>query len=278
MMKNNLIIILLLVSSIMFGQVKDTLVYSSRRAITLQGASNFRDLGGYPTKDGHHVKWGHIYRSADISKLTDADLEILSARNFGVICDLRGFDEIKKSPDRIPPGTGLWINLPAGSENVGKDVKKMQDANNNPAKRDSTLVGFYSRTEHLKAKYKPMFDQLLALDNNKALLFHCAAGKDRTGVGAALILAALGVDKKYIVADYQATNEYWIVAQDIKKGMIAQGMSESIVNSMLAAKPEYIEAMFSAIQTKYGSMDSFLKTEMELDNSKINTLKKMYTN
>ena len=263
-----------LVSSVAFGQTQDTLVYNSKRAVTLEGASNFRDLGGYPTQNGQHVKWGHLYRSADISKLTDADLQLLADRHIATVCDLRGPDEIKTNPDRMPAGA-TWYNMPAGSENTRSTTAALMGAK--PANRDSMMLAFYSRTDHLKAKYKPMFDQLLALNNDKALLFHCTAGKDRTGIGAALILSALGVDRQTIMKDYAATNEYWKGgSKEIVARMVAGGADEKTVKSMLAANPDYLQNTFAAIDQKYGSIDKFLTQEMELTPEKLAALRVKY--
>ncbi|MES2730990.1 MAG: tyrosine-protein phosphatase [Bacteroidota bacterium] len=279
-MKRLFIPALLFVSSLSFGQAigqqKDTLVYSSRRAVVLEGTSNFRDLGGYPTKDKHHVKWGHIYRSADISKLTDQDLQALSSLHIATVCDLRGPDEVKNSPDRLPTGA-KWVNLPAGSENL--KLSQMNSMMRTASNRDSMMTATYAKTDHLKAKYKPMFDELLALDGEKALLFHCTAGKDRTGIGAALVLSALGVDRSMVIADYEATNEYWKRDREARaQQMIQQGMDEKTVRSMMSANPAYLEMTFKTIEQKYGSMDKFLQTEMELTPKKLAKLRAQYTN
>ena len=260
-----------LVSSVAFGQQGDTLVYNPKRAVVLEGASNFRDLGGYPTQNGQHVKWGYLYRSADISKLTDADLQILADRHIAAVCDLRGPDEIKTNPDRMPTGA-TWYNMPAGSENTRATTAALLGAK--PVNRDSMMLAFYGRTDHLKAKYKPMFDQLLALNDDKALLFHCTAGKDRTGVGAALVLSALGVDRATILKDYAATNEYWKGgSKEIVARMVASGADEKTVKSMLAANPAYLQNTFDTIEKKYGSMDNFLAQEMELTPEKLAMLR-----
>lgn len=272
-MKN--LLFLLLSPALTFAQdtqPTDTLVYNSRRAVALEGASNFRDLGGYPTSDGKTVKWNHIYRSADISKLTDADLKTLESRHIAVDCDLRGPDEVKNSPDRLPAGA-QWVNMPAGSENV------RVGANYAAMNRDSLMTASYSRTEHLKAKYKPMFDQLLMLDDTSALLFHCTAGKDRTGVGAALVLTALGVDKAVVLKDYAATDIYWKQGRERVAQMMQQGGTDSAqMAKMLAANPAYLEKFFGAIDQKYGSMDNFLKTEMDLTPEKLAALRTKYLN
>jgi protein-tyrosine phosphatase len=244
----------------------DTLVYNARRAVVMEGSSNFRDLGGYPAA-GKTVKWGHIYRSADISKLTDADLKTMTDRHIAVDCDLRGPDEVAKKPDRLPTGV-TYVNLPAGSENV------RVDANYATMNRDSMMIATYGRTDHLKAKYKPMFDQLLALNNDQAMLFHCTAGKDRTGIGAALVLSALGVDKTTVLKDYAATDVYWKQGREQVARMMAQGGTDAAqMAKMLAANPAYLENTFQAINLKYGSMDNFLKTEMELTPEELATLR-----
>lgn len=273
-MKFTLIVACLGVSTLTQAQEKDTLVYNAKRAVALEGASNFRDLGGYPTQDGHHVKWGHLYRSADISKLTDADLQQLADRHIAVVCDLRGPDEIKKSPDRVPAGA-TWLNMPAGSENTNAATAALLGA---PAtNRDSVMTAFYGRTDHLQAKYKPMFDQLLALPDDKALLFHCTAGKDRTGIGAALILSALGVGRNVILNDYTATNDYWKGnRKEVIEAMKKQGMDEKTIKSMLGANPAYLQNTFAAIDKQYGSMDKFLTKEMALTPEKRATLRSKF--
>jgi protein-tyrosine phosphatase len=269
MKKIVLFIILLINCSTGFSQ-DTSLVYSSKREVKLLGASNFRDLGGYPTRNRKHVKWGHIYRSADISKLTDADLQVVKNLQLAIVCDLRGPDELKTSPDRLPEGI-KYVNLPAGSENVRVNT------NYATMNRDSMMQSFYTRTDHLKAKYQPVFEELLSIKNGKGLMFHCTAGKDRTGMGAALILSALGVPKEYVIADYAATNVFWKDARErMKQTMAKSGMSEKEAKAMLAANPQYIETFLQTIDSKYGSMDKFLEYELELDKAKLTKLRSMY--
>lgn len=265
-----------LASSTVFGQTDDSLVYNTRRVVTLAGASNFRDLGGYPTQNGHQVKWGHLYRSADISKLTDADLQQLADRHITAVCDLRGPDEIKTNPDRLPVGAA-WYNMPAGSETTQAATAALLGAGS--VNHDSMMLAFYGRTDHLKTKYKPMFDQLRALDSDKALLFHCTAGKDRTGVGAALLLSALGVDRATILKDYAATNTYWQGNRtEVVQRMVKAGMDKESVKHMLLANPAYLQRMFDAIDQQFGSMDSFLAQQMELTPKKLTALRNKYLN
>ncbi len=249
--------------------------YAAPRGIKLEGAINFRDLGGYQTADGKQVRWGKIYRSADVSKLTDADLQVLSQLNIKMVCDLRGEKEVEAAPDKVIPGSER-ILLSAGSENVGGAGSYMKYMTS-PQRADSMIRSFYTRTDHLKAKYKPMFDQLLSLETDKALMFHCTAGKDRTGVGAALILYALGVNEETIIKDYELTNEYRKeLNEQTVKMMTSRGLPESSAKSMMAADPTYLKAAFQSIATQFGSMDKFLENQMELTPKKREELKKKF--
>jgi protein-tyrosine phosphatase len=242
-------------------------IYAAPRAIFLQGAINFRDLGGYLTNDAKQVKWGKIYRSADISKLTDKDVDVLASLNVKMVCDLRGEKEVETAPDKQIPGSNR-ILLSAGSENIGGAGSFMKYMTS-PQRADSMMRSFYTRTDHLKAKYKPVFDQLLALETDKALMIHCTAGKDRTGVGAALILYALGVNEETIIKDYELTNQYRKeLNEQTVKLMTAQGVPENSARSMMAAKAEYLNAAFDAIKKQFGSVDLFLEKEIGLDAGK----------
>jgi protein-tyrosine phosphatase len=137
---------------------------------------------------------------------------------------------------------------------------------------------FYDKTEFLGARYKPFFEKLLALPDGQALLFHCTAGKDRTGIGAALLLYALGVPYDTIVADYTATNYYRASENErMVKGMV-QGMhiAEPVARGMMGAKREYLETSFAAIRRDYGSIDAFLEGPVGLDASKRQALRNKF--
>ncbi len=256
------------IATISNAQIADSL----QRKVVLQGSQNFRDLGGYKTQDGKQVKWGQVYRSADISKLTDSDLQKLQDLHVSLVCDLRGPAEIKASPDRLPAGA-MYLNLPAGSESLPTTVNyaKMNS--------DSLILAMYANTSFLKAKYKPMFDQLLNLEVGKSMLFHCTAGKDRTGIGAALVLSSLGVDRNTIIADYQATNYYWKATQEkMILMMVKSGMSEAKAKGMLGAPALYMETFLATIDKQYGSMDNFLSQELGLDQKSLQKLRNRYLN
>ncbi len=253
-----------------FSQVAD----SAMRRVALQGAINFRDLGGYSTTDGHHVKWHMIYRSADISKLTPADLDTLKARHIVFDVDLRGIQESAKAPDKMNTGTD-YILCPAGSDSTNgamfRDLSKVTDG-------DSLMNIFYGTTAYLTPRYKPFFGKLLVVPSDDALLFHCTAGKDRTGIAAALLLYALGVPYQTIREDYEATNYYRSAnnEQMIKGIRTSTGVSDPVARAMMGAKGSYLDTTFEAIRTQYGSVDRYLAEQLGLDQPKLALLKAKY--
>lgn len=254
-----------------FAQVAD----SARRQVVLQGAANFRDLGGYATTDGHHVKWGKIYRSADISKLTDADLAVLKGKGITYDVDLRGHNESALAPDRINSGTD-YILCPAGSDGLNDWMKSIAHAKGNAG--DSLMMAFYNKTDSMALRYKPFFDKLLGLPAGQSLVFHCTAGKDRTGIGAALLLYSLGVPYDTIIKDYEATN-YYRIAENKKAidGMVNyMHIDREVATDMLGAKKEYLDATFKAIISQYGSIDNYLRTQIGLNDREIVLLKKKF--
>ena len=256
------------------AQKPDALVFNARRAVVLQGGSNFRDLGGYPAAGGKHVRWGHIYRSADISQLTDADLQTLQSRHVALVCDLRGPQEYAQAPDRLPAGAKR-VELPAGSEKIDPRLLTGGPSVN----RDSLMRATYSNLSFFKAKYEPMFAQLLALPGDEALLFHCTAGKDRTGIGAALVLSALGVDRATILRDYAATDVYWRASREQMLQRLTQaGQPTEALRPLLAANPAYLAGTFAAIDQQYGSMNNYLAKEMDLTPKKLALLRAKYLN
>ncbi len=253
-----------------YAQIADSL----QRHVILQGAANFRDLGGYKTKDGRKVKWGKVYRSADISKLTDADLLVLKNRRITYDVDFRGHQESQQAPDRLNPNTD-YILCPAGSDSLNTRMKEIA---NHKTGGDSIITSFYTNTKYLADRYKPFFNKLLTLPDDQSLVFHCTAGKDRTGIGAALFLYSLGVPYNTIIDDYTATN-YYRQAENVKvmNGMVQyMHVNENVAKAILSAKKEYLDAAFMAIKQKYGSVDNFLKAELGLTDQQRHTLWNKY--
>jgi len=271
-MKNLVILFVLIFPILGFCQIAD----SVQREVKLQGAINFRDIGGYKTKDGKEVKWGKIYRSAEINRLTVTDLDKLAGLKIHYILDFRGPAEVAAGADKIP-ASAIRISLPAGSEEVG-DRSKMFKSMSTATVGDSIMLPFYSNIDAFPKRYKPMFEALINNADDSSLVYHCTAGKDRTGIATALILYALGVDEQTIMNDYLATNYYRQSDNGRMRKMLMDNyhMKEAVVDDVLGVKEMYLKATFDAITNKYGSINVFLQKEMGLDKSTLKKLRRKY--
>lgn len=183
------------------------------RIITLDGPMNFRDLGGYQTKDGRTIKWGSIFRADDLSGLSLHDRQKLAAMEITVDCDLRSRFEQMTAPDKH------WANVKYVDAHVyaqnGEDDERLQvpGVHSFP----DMLANIYQNvllSSHSLDAFKIVMQELLQLPQDAALVFHCSAGKDRTGMVAALIMSVLGVDNETIIKDYLLTNQLYSFAMD----------------------------------------------------------------
>lgn len=242
------------------------------RVVTLQGALNFRDVGGYATDDGRHVKWGRVYRSGEINRLTDEDLAALAARRILTIVDLREAGEIKEARSRVPEGATV-VHCSAGINPMNDWSHMLTGATSGVP----FMRAFYSDTHGLAARFKPFFQTLLDLPPDRALLLHCMAGKDRTGIGIALFLLALGVPRTTIMEDYLLTNKHGMTTLNSDVKLIPANMPETVVRDLLAAKPEYLQAFFATLETHHGSSEQFLAQALGLTPEKIARLREKFT-
>jgi protein-tyrosine phosphatase len=268
-MKKLFIIFLSIVPAIVFAQVED----SVQRRVKMEGATNFRDVGGYRTVNGKQVKWGKVYRSADISRLTENDLSVMQGKHIYTVVDLRETAETKKAPDRLLPNSDYV--LCSVTDDVTDWTKQMQQVSSG----DTMMVSFYTKTETFGKKYRPMFQKLLTLPDSSSILYHCSAGKDRTGIGTALFLYTLGVPMEIIMQDYLASNIYRQQENERLVQMMTQAanVKESVARDIASVKSIFLEATFKSIYQQYGSVENFLKKELGIGKKEIKKLKKMYT-
>ncbi|MBC2605094.1 tyrosine-protein phosphatase [Pelagicoccus albus] len=253
----------------------------------MEGAQNFRDLGGYTTQEGKTVKWGKIYRSNALDKLTDSDQELLKELNIGTVCDLRDEKELAKSPDRLPEDSDIdYINLniqEALAKATGKKIDEsamlaLQGKSNEEIEvlgnelMENAYAGFALYAAPLYAK---IFAQLL--DDEHALVFHCQAGKDRAGVGSALILLALGVDEATILEDYMISGKVWTMPDSVVEQYAAHyGVDPIVMKQFMGTRISWMQSAFNAIKSKYGSYDAYFEEALQLDQNKLAKLRSLY--
>ena len=243
---------------------------ASGREVALEGAVNFRDLCRYVTTDYRRISTGRLYRSGDISKLTDTDMEELKRRKIYTVVDFRGEDEIAAAPDRLLPGAD-YLSLPSGSGNLEEFFRTHVSGTD-------VMIAFYSDVSFFKEKYRPFFRKLLMLPDSSAIVFHCSAGKDRTGIAAALLLYALDIPMETIISDYVATNYFRKMENEkmIDRLVNEYGVDQKKASEIMDANPLYIESTFNALKRRYGSIDSFLYKELGIDEAAKLNLREKY--
>jgi len=263
-----------------FGIVNDKgeKLIASERLIPMEGVLNFRDLGGIPTKDGRVVRWGKFYRSGKLSELSKRDLRYFTTLGVKTVADFRDDEEIKKDPNRYPENYVVErIRMPIGdtSGNMQRELRKTVKKAN-PDNFDSEKFVADVMVEFIDSfafQYQP-FMEYVSNPAKTPILFHCTAGKDRTGLGAALVLAMLGVEREVIFGDYLMSNYYRNkkINSSLRKATL-MGVHQKIVQPLVEVKSSYIVAAFEAIDRKYGSVENFLSVEYGMDELKLTTIR-----
>lgn len=231
------------------------------RFIPLEGSINFRDFGGYKTRDGRQVKWRFLFRCGSLSMLSNEGREVFSGLNISVICDLRREDEAAMglTPTQAPFDCRQHIPIEPGSSKMLRT--SIQDSTQTVADRVRYMTEItreLARNHH--QEYRQLFEYLLTAQDG--FLLHCSAGKDRTGFGAALILAALGVDEATIMKDYLLTNEAVCLHEFMHTRMREQygeHFDDASLDAVGGVRVEYLQAAFDEIQMMHGSLDAYLE-------------------
>ncbi|MBL3530908.1 tyrosine-protein phosphatase [Companilactobacillus zhachilii] len=248
-----------------------------KRILNLEGAINLRELGGYPTKDGTTIKYNKLLRSGDISNLTGKSLAYLKKYGLKYIVDFRSNDEQRNWADTTSDFYKIYSDPVYPLKGNGDKLAGI--LNRNSYNYLGMIYQSVVLDAHGQQAYKLFFDLLLHNDQpNTALLFHCAAGKDRTGIGALLILKALGVDDETITKDYLLTNLMYESDHEIDRILNDKSGNQSVNKmNMTAADLESITSVFDAIEHYYGTFENYLDKALDIDADKLAKLKAIYT-
>lgn len=256
-------------------------VETAERKVNLQGAFNFRDLGGYKTADGKTVKWGKLFRGEELGHLTDADLKTIREMGIKTNVDYRTDAEVKALGDPVIAGVN-YVRTDAGNAGSTADLNAMIASGmmKDEASAVQMMAGFNKQMVDAPKFYVQLME-LLNDPQNIALLQHCTAGKDRTGLGSAIILLTLGVDEKTVMDDYLLSNFY---RADANKKMIdgvkQQVKDENVVaaiTALMGVQKEFLQAAIDEMKAKYGSIDAFLEKGLGITKEERAKLKAMYT-
>jgi protein-tyrosine phosphatase len=240
------------------------------RLIALEGAQNFRDIGGYRTADGRRVKWGMIYRSADLSKLTAADVANLNGLGVDTVFDLRSTGERRGAPD-VFAGRSATVSLDYDVHSQAISAA-LRSAPTPESLRKALAATYPELLTSLQPELRQLFDQLL--EDPGPTIYHCTAGKDRTGVATALILSALGVPRETIYADYLMSNRFYHPAASATP---MGGLPPELSAVLIGVDASYLQALFDSIDAQYGSVYGYLDRALGIDAAKIKRLRALYT-
>jgi protein-tyrosine phosphatase len=241
----------------------------NNRLLPLQGGRNFRDLGGYRVAGGRQVRWKCLYRSGVLTYLTDADRAYLSTLGVRVVCDFRTPSERAQASIRWDAGQTAQLNWDYDTQRFSLGGL-LQGDQLCPQSMRRAMIGFYEfLPTHFAVPYRAIFTRLAA--GHLPLVISCSAGKDRTGLAAALVLTALGVSWKDVLHDYCLTNQLIDLERaffthpgagvgfDDTQGSFAK-LTPEVRAPLLEASPAYLEAAFVSIERTYGSFTAYLET------------------
>jgi protein-tyrosine phosphatase len=239
------------------------------RVLPLQGATNFRDLGGYPGLDGRTVRWRQLFRSEHLGGLSEADKQTLAELRISRAFDFRGTAERAAAAYQLP---GLEQHSLAIEPTVVQGMQAMAAAGHSLT---GPLVAGLMRKLYLglvneqSQRYAELFELLLQADT--PAVFHCTAGKDRTGLAAALILRALGVSRELVMQDYMLTNEVFEHPPQPDSDIPAEALAV-----LWRVQPGFLDAALQTVDTDYGGIEPYLSRKLRLGPAALASLRARY--
>lgn len=239
------------------------------RSLSLQGATNFRDLGGYTGLNGRSLHWRKLFRSDHLGSLTAADVLVVTGLGVTRVCDFRGTEERLSTPCSLPDAQVQSLSI---EPTVVQRLTERLEAGD--VLTASDMVSLMQQTyrdfvHHNTPRFKALFAQLLASDS--PLVFHCTAGKDRTGFAAALILLSLGVPREVVMQDYLLTNTL------LKMPPLAGGLLTPEVRSVLyRVQEDFLMAAFEVVKRDHGGVEAYLENDLGLGAAERATLASLY--
>jgi protein-tyrosine phosphatase len=258
------------------GHAFEKRIIAARR-LALEGAYNFRDLGGMETADGKWIRWGQVFRSDQLAKLTSADYKRLNAIGISLVCDLRSEVERKSDPDKWQNGSPVFLLASIGESDKQEEnihpLAAFEDVSRSIEERKALFEQSYvDVTLNSAERFGAVIRTIASWDRPSVL--HCAAGRDRTGMTAALLLRTLGVPHEAIVSDFLLSTRYLDEAPaEPTPASEAEARQLRELLEVLQLQPRYIEAMFKTIDERFGSFDKYRREAMHVSDTDVARLK-----
>jgi len=239
------------------------------RALALDGACNFRDLGGYRAQDGRRVRWRMLFRADHLAALSQRDLHPLHALGLAHSLDFRGVEESAQTPYNWPGITRhpLYIEPTV----VQRASVLLEQGKELTAQHTAELMRetYRSFVHTCAARFARFFELLLTCET--PLVFHCTAGKDRTGWAALLLLTALGVDEETILQDYLLTNQLYA-----REARADSDWPLEALQVLWRVHPSYLQAATDLVRQEFGSLGRYLQAVLGVDGGARQRLKARY--
>lgn len=259
-----------------------SITIEQNRFVPLSRVQNFREVGGYPTRDGRRMKRGLIWRSARLDDLTSVDMNLDALRSIRLVADLRR--ESERSANPTPPEfVSSRTILSWDKEHIELARPERLFAKGLDAEGYAEAVRIFYRglADGHREELSTLYRHLAA--GEVPVLIHCSAGKDRTGVAVALLLELIGVDRDYVIADYCKTSELldwkWLTSGAAAAGMQREWLDQlppRALEVLMQADPSYIRAAFDEIELTYGSIRQFAHEALELAEDEIDALETLF--
>jgi len=236
----------------------------------MESINNFRDFGGYETQNGTRLKNGLLYRSGDLSKATDADLERIYSLGIKTICDLRSEGERRREPDRVPAARPFtFFNIPMRPivEYHGRSLRRLFSLMFGSERRTDYVAVSHQAYRDYATRYLPQLKALferISNPENLPVLIHCSAGKDRTGVVSSLIQLVLGVPFETVMDDYLKTNgNLNAYKEDVFRRLSRLGLFgipwKELYAPLFAARTDFLNAALEQVKEEFGAIDEWFR-------------------
>ncbi len=239
------------------------------RTLNLAGASNFRDIGGYRGHEGKQVRWRRIFRSDHLAALTEQDTRLLADIGVSRALDFRGDAERAAQAYAIPNVRYHALSIEPTVVQRAKEMTlagKQMTAGIAVGLRQDTSRAFVANNAQ---QYAELFEHLL--EDDAPLVFHCTAGKDRTGFAAALILMTLGVPRSVVMEDYLLTNALYR-----RPATINNGAPEEVLNVLWRVQEDFLEAALQSVDADFGGLEKYMEKQLGVGEKERARLAELY--
>jgi protein-tyrosine phosphatase len=259
----------------------ETVMPARERLLPLEGGINFRDLGGYRGLEGKAVRWGKLFRSGRMDRLTGNDQQRVGALGLDLVVDFRAEAERLREPSRwgaVPAPRTETVNIVPGSAEAFFAAGGVDGPESGAAFMTFIYRDF---VKNQTAAYRTMFARILEIPDAKVLI-HCAAGKDRTGFGSALLLSLLGVATGDILDDYLLTGRFLDTDRElahvltIAPHLLHPPMTRETIRPMFEVRRGYLEAALQAMVEDAGSVEAYAETRLGVGAAERAELRRRY--